>query len=259
MKFETRNSQPKRIAAITAFLTAALLITGCDEHQQMEEKETPPAAANVSFKEGKGLLLDPATARHIGLRVEDVGERKISETMRFAAEVYRAAAARQVAGLDDALPVVSMASAMVSAANAGRINRGSPVSVETKFGALNGRVAEVYGKGTQREVVIAITDAERQLAPGMPVTVTARTGEEKTVAAIPAGALLRTLEGTFVYTVSGDRYIRTPVQAGTMTNEFVEITDGLYAGDQVVVHPVMTLWLSELQVIRGGKACADGD
>jgi hypothetical protein len=38
----------------------------------------------------------------------------------------------------------------------------------------------------------------------------------------------------------------------------VQITDGLYAGDQVVVQPVMSLWLAELQSLRGGKACADG-
>ena len=28
--------------------------------------------------------------------------------------------------------------------------------------------------------------------------------------------------------------------------------------DEVVVNPVMTLWMAELQSIRGGKACADG-
>ena len=42
---------------------------------------------------------------------------------------------------------------------------------------------------------------------------------------------------------------------GTMLQEFVEITDGLYAGDQVVAQPVMSLWLTELASVKGGQAC----
>jgi hypothetical protein len=35
----------------------------------------------------------------------------------------------------------------------------------------------------------------------------------------------------------------------------VEIKDGLYAGDQVVLQPVMSLWLTELAAVKGGQAC----
>lgn len=38
----------------------------------------------------------------------------------------------------------------------------------------------------------------------------------------------------------------------------LQVTDGLYAGDQIVVQPVMTLWMAELQSLRGGKVCSDG-
>jgi hypothetical protein len=48
------------------------------------------------------------------------------------------------------------------------------------------------------------------------------------------------------------------VKLGAINHEWAEVTDGLYAGDQIVVSPVMTLWLAELQSLRGGKACADG-
>ena len=73
---------------------------------------------------------------------------------------------------------------------------------------------------------------------------------------VPRSALLRTVEGWFVYTKSGDRLIRAAVKVGVMNDEFAEITDGLYAGDIVALKPVMKLWLAELQAIRGG---ADND
>ncbi len=52
--------------------------------------------------------------------------------------------------------------------------------------------------------------------------------------------------------------MRAAVKLGAVNGEFAEVADGLYAGDQVVVKPVMTLWLSEIQALRGGKACSDG-
>ena len=78
------------------------------------------------------------------------------------------------------------------------------------------------------------------------------------VTAVPRSALLKTAEGSFVYAVNGEFYVRTPVKVGAVSDEHVEITDGLYAGDQIVVSPVMSLWLAELQVLRGGKACTCG-
>ena len=58
--------------------------------------------------------------------------------------------------------------------------------------------------------------------------------------------------------MSGKQFVRAALKTGEVSNESVEVTDGLYAGDRIVVQPVMTLWLAELQSIRGGKACADG-
>lgn len=73
-----------------------------------------------------------------------------------------------------------------------------------------------------------------------------------------ACALLKTAEGSFVYTVNGSFYVRSPVKTGAANNKFVEITDGLYSGDEIVTTPVISLWMAELQVLRGGKACTCG-
>ena len=75
---------------------------------------------------------------------------------------------------------------------------------------------------------------------------------------IPKEALLKTADGSFAYVVNGDSLFRTRIEVGGQEGEVVEVTDGLYAGDQVVLQPIMALWLAELQAIRGGKACADG-
>jgi hypothetical protein len=55
--------------------------------------------------------------------------------------------------------------------------------------------------------------------------------------------------------VSGEHFVRTPVQLGGAAGGSVEIKDGLYPGDQVVAEPAMTLWLTELAAIKGGHSC----
>jgi multidrug efflux pump subunit AcrA (membrane-fusion protein) len=72
------------------------------------------------------------------------------------------------------------------------------------------------------------------------------------VLAVPRSALLDAATGTFVYVVNGDHYLRTPVKTEARSADFVEITDGLYAGDVVVVSPVEQLWLAELRLTKGG-------
>lgn len=72
---------------------------------------------------------------------------------------------------------------------------------------------------------------------------------------LPAGALLRTVKGDFVYVVNGDWLLRTPVEVAA---DGVTVTSGLYEGDVIATHGVRALWLAELQAINGGVGCADG-
>ena len=72
---------------------------------------------------------------------------------------------------------------------------------------------------------------------------------------IPASAVIRGVEGTFVYTVSGSHYVRTAVKPGAESCGWVEITDGLYAGDVVVARAVDALWNVELCALKGGTPC----
>ncbi len=78
------------------------------------------------------------------------------------------------------------------------------------------------------------------------------------VPAIPADALLRTVKGDFVYVANGDWFLRTPVTVGGADGTHVEIKDGLYEGDTIVVKGVRGLSLAEIQALNGGVGCADG-
>ena len=80
----------------------------------------------------------------------------------------------------------------------------------------------------------------------------------RTVAIVPASALLKTITGQYVYVVNGDHYLRTQVTTSDIDKQNARIVDGLFAGDEVVTTPVNSLWYAELQALRGGKACADG-
>jgi multidrug efflux pump subunit AcrA (membrane-fusion protein) len=110
----------------------------------------------------------------------------------------------------------------------------------------------------QAEVLLTISDARASLTVGTSLTATAPLGGEQNVVSVPRSALLQTTEGDFVYAVNGEHFIRTAVKLGGQDEAFTEITDGLYAGDQIVVKPVMALWMAELQTLRGGKSCSAG-
>jgi len=78
------------------------------------------------------------------------------------------------------------------------------------------------------------------------------------VTAIPAAALLRTVKGEFVYVANGEWFLRTPVVIGAADASHVEIKDGLYEGDTIVVKGVRGLSLAEIQALNGGVGCTDG-
>jgi hypothetical protein len=183
--------------------------------------------------------------------------------MEFSAHIYRAANEAQFASTVGIGPANALASASLSSGEAAKLKVQQPVTAKNeKAGPFSGRIngvnRDLEKASGDVEILLSLADPESKLTRGGFVSVTAKLGGEKTVSSVPRSALLRTAEGDFVYTLSGEHYVRAQVKAGLINDEFVEINEGLYAGDRVVTRPVMTLWLAELQSIRGGKACADG-
>ena len=67
--------------------------------------------------------------------------------------------------------------------------------------------------------------------------------------------MLVAADGTYVYAVNGTHLTRTRIKTGAASEGLVEIQDGLYAGDSVVVKGVQNIWLVELSALKGGTPC----
>ncbi|MBI2511674.1 MAG: hypothetical protein HYV96_06840 [Opitutae bacterium] len=106
---------------------------------------------------------------------------------------------------------------------------------------------------------VQLTAAARQFAGLATAEVGTRAfAGADTVAAVPRSALLRTVRGDFVYVANGAWFLRTPVITGATDTTHVEIKEGLYEGDTIVVRGVRALSLAEIQALNGGVGCADG-
>jgi len=73
------------------------------------------------------------------------------------------------------------------------------------------------------------------IKPGMTAEVDILIGTYSNVIAIPIGAITEHFQRTWVYAMQGDKGERRAVTTGRMTHSFVEITDGLQAGEVVAL------------------------
>jgi multidrug efflux pump subunit AcrA (membrane-fusion protein) len=107
----------------------------------------------------------------------------------------------------------------------------------------------------QTEALVEFAYTQHRVAIGTFLAATFLIGESKPVLVVPKTALLTAADGTFVYAVNGEHFTRTKIKVGAATDRFVEVEDGLYSGDMVVVKGVESLWLIELSALKGGKPC----
>ncbi len=227
------------LASIT--LAAALALSGCGPAEAKSHEQPPENGAQ--FKKDFGLTLTDTMKKAIALKVAEVSEEKIAPS--FTA-TFSASGGAEVGG-------------WLTGEQAALVKPGMEVELRADAATQIGRVVRV-----EKAPYATLGDFEVAVAPAAPfdvgtrVAATFRGAAGDAVTAVPGAALLRTAEGAFVYVVNSEFYVRTPVKVGAMSDAHAEITDGLYAGDQIVTSPVMSLWLAELQVLRGGKACTCG-
>ena len=261
----------KLLLLLSCILFAALLFAGCGTylHGARSDAETTPGTEGnagtplpssegplhgVSFKEGKGLSIPPPTREILGLKLVDVREGSAVRRVELPLRVFKA---RKSDGKTSFL-----ASGSIEQHQAALLEGGAPVALRTASGAeLPGQVVSVEGASAKltglAEVVVQFPASE-EIQMGAFLDGYAQIPTTEDVVLIPREALLKTAEGYFVYVVNGDSLFRTEIGVGGQGGNEVEVTEGLYMGDRVVMQPVMPLWLAELQAIRGGKACADG-
>ena len=225
-----------------------LLVIGCIHGEPKASSEEAKEEV-VTFNAKFGLAVPKKTADFIGLQIVEVEDRLVPSTNQFSAQIY--ARRNGVAFATASIDKKSLESVRAEIALTATTREGQ------SFKAVVRKVTSLAANGNS-EVLMEIEDSSTALKVSDYLTVGIANGTEQEVVSVPRSALLKTIEGHFVYTASGERLVRTAVKIGTVNQSFVEITDGLYSGDQVAVQPVMTLWLAELQSLRGGKACADG-
>lgn len=227
-------------------LSIATLNISCSKADASASAPHEPAPENgAQFKKGEGLALTDEMKKAIGLQIADVGEEKIASAITVNLSVMRP----------------NEASGWVAPQQATQMKVGAEVDLQSEGNtpALKGTLQRIeqMSFGTLSDYEITVSTAQ-PLSIGTRFKATYHAPASDAVTAIPRSALLKTAEGSFVYAVNSAFYVRTPVKTGAMNEEKVEITDGLYSGDQIVTSPVMSLWMAELQVLRGGKACTCG-
>lgn len=103
-----------------------------------------------------------------------------------------------------------------------------------QFNGQVDRVAPVVDSGSGTFRVIAAFDGGGVLQPGMFGRLRIDYDQRADALAIPRAALLEDESSSGVFVVSGETVARRPVKTGYVDGGFVEIRDGLKAGEQVV-------------------------
>lgn len=233
------------LTGVGAF-TIATLNTACSKADASASAAHETAPENgAQFKKGEGLSLTDEMKKAISLQIADVSEEKVASAITVNLSAMKTNEACGWLAPQQAVQVKVGAEVAIQPAGNAPALKGTVQRVEQmSFGALG-----------DYEITVTTTQS---LTIGAHFKATFHMPEGDAVPVIPSTALLKTAEGSFVYAVNGHFYVRTPVKTGAMNETQVEITDGLYSGDQIVTTPVMSLWMAELQVLRGGKACTCG-
>ncbi len=230
-----------KISLLSLLIPLAAALSSCNDSHASHDHDPAQAPENgAQFKDGKGVSLSPLMAQAIRLQTAEVLEETIAPAFTVTLQ---------------ALQHGNEASGWLTEAQAAGVRPGMSVELGIGKGSVLRLEKAPYATLGDFEVTV---QASAPLEAGASLAATFRFPAGDAVTAIPKGALLTTAEGTFVYAKNDEFYLRTPVKVGAASRDHVEITDGLYTGDEIVTTPVMSLWLAELQILRGGKACTCG-
>lgn len=232
-------------------IVTSLAGCGAKESADTEHEESPSGA---SFKPGKGVMLTDETSKILGLETAEVIEENLPQVVRFNIQIFGETHRFTHLNMDHTGCDVH-GSGFLTAEKASLVEAKQPVKLLTDGNEiLDGFVVAVQKQLAydETEVIVGVTSASAKLKDGEFVAATITLPRVTAVTVVPKSSLLRTSGGTFVYVTNGDAYYRTAVKVGSESDNKIEITDGLFAGDHVVVKPVETLWLIELRATKGG-------
>jgi hypothetical protein len=237
----------RNLLVFCSVFLAALALAGCQKKPDQAAAGEESVEIGPKYTTKNGLFVPSDTRLSLGMKIVEVTEQKVPATLDVQLRVYQA-------GKESFL-----ASASVTPQEAKALKRGLAVHARSNGADLAGRLTRVNDallKATGlAEVLVEFDDTANPPAVGAFLSASVALDSDATVVTIPRGAVLECSDGHSVYTVSGEHLVRVLVKVGAMNSDLVEIKDGLYAGDQVVLQPVMSLWMTELAAVKGGQAC----
>jgi hypothetical protein len=223
------------------------------EHGHGQDDGSPSGA---SFKVDRGVILAEETRRILGVEWAEVVQGTLPQEIRLSVQMFgekhrHAFGERNHPGCD------VHGSALVESEKAGVIRAGQVVEVQAARGERRVLSGVVLGISRalalgESEILVGISNAIGVLGPGDFVGAILRVPSDEAISIIPARAVLRTAEGTFVYRIQDDSYRRTAVALGAESGGQAAVVRGVVPGDRVVVRPVEELWLIELRATKGG-------
>jgi len=264
-------------------VSCAMALAGCkDPHSDGDghghgktsiEKDTTPAsgesgaeedghgveAAGAAYRDGKGIELPEETRKSIGLELVEVGEREMWPRQTLTAQVYRSAAeASRTYGRER--EGNAYATALISKEQADLFRPGQKFTFRCREGEDSTHDGVIWKIDTvqlsslgKAEALLELPDGDRSLAVGafIEAKVSIGSAPQKGIS-VPHSAILETSTGKYAYVQNGGHLLRTEIKTGAGNEEYVEVTEGLYEGDTIVVKPVETLYLIELRATKGG-------
>ena len=224
------------------------------DHDAHGHSHGEASASGAAFKEGEGVTLSEQARRSLGVEIADVEERSLPGQIGLTVQVFREAHHHRL-DTNDHSGCDVYGSGFLPTETAALLRPGQPAQILSgtnhSFGGMVFAVQKALALG-ESEVIVGVSNATATLKPGEFVPARIHLPRAGGAPAIPQSALLQSAGGRFVYVVNGDAYLRTPVKTGVEAGGWVEIADGLLAGDQVVTRPVQELWLIELRATKGG-------
>jgi len=227
---------------------AALVLAGCQPKAGAPAEGQATVEVGPNYSATDGLFVPEDTRQSLGLRTVEVAEQAVPMKLDLPLRVYRTAATASLASGSATLEQAEVLSEWQSVqllASDGQTRPARITRISYELKAATGMA----------EVLVEIPNASEPFPVGTFLEGRVTVGGEESVVTIPRTALLEASDGHSVYTVSGDYFVRTLVKVGAVSGDVVEITDGLYTGDEVVAHAVISLWMTELAAVKGGQAC----
>ena len=233
---------------ILTFALLAGILSASPIELKAEEQERPEGPVSgdnpnigIKYDKAQGLFVTPFSAKLLGLEMADVDEQEITRTLTLQAQIF------------DTTPVGSaLASAWLPSVDAALLSSGLTAELEeNQIGKVQAMTSQI---NDQSEVILSIEDPKNELKTGKFLTALLRLPSDGPVTVVPSDTVIKSAEGAFAYVDNGGWTVRTSVEIGTEADGMIEIIDGLYFGDRIVTKPVMALWMTELQLLKSGKA-----